>query len=51
LPSLSTQIEIAKKIDEKFLANEELVTSLEPQLVEINELPSALLRQAFAGQL
>ena len=47
LPDWETQVKIAKKLKEIKTFKQ----ALESQLAEINELPSALLRQAFAGQL
>jgi len=47
LPDWKTQVKIAEKLKEIKTFKQ----ALEAQLAEINELPSALLRQAFAGQL
>ncbi|MDP1714929.1 MAG: restriction endonuclease subunit S [Anaerolineales bacterium] len=47
LPDWDTQVKIAEKLKEIKTFKQ----ALESQLAEINELPSALLRQAFAGEL
>jgi|CXWL01.1.fsa_nt_gi type I restriction enzyme S subunit len=47
LPDWETQVKIAEKLKEIKIFKQ----ALESQLAEINELPSALLRQAFAGEL
>lgn len=51
LPPISVQTNLAQKINRKFKENEELIRLLESQLAEIESLPSAVLGQAFAGQL
>jgi type I restriction enzyme, S subunit len=50
-PPFNEQKRIAETIKAKIDEANKLIASLESQLAEINELPSALLRQAFAGQL
>lgn len=47
LPDWETQVKIAEKLKEIKTFKQ----ALESQIAEINELPSALLRQAFAGEL
>jgi len=47
LPDWDTQVKIAEKLKEIKTFKQ----ALESQLAEINELPSALLRQAFAGEI
>jgi restriction endonuclease S subunit len=51
LPTLEEQKRISLQISEQHNTVNKLIASLESQLAEINELPSALLRQAFAGEL
>lgn len=51
VPDIDTQKKIVEEMQEKMNHFKQLEHSLESQLAEINELPSALLRQAFAGQL
>lgn len=51
LPDLKTQEKLSKEYQEKLLHTEQLIKSLETQLAEIESLPSAVLGQAFAGQL
>ncbi len=51
LPPLEEQKRISLQISEQHNTVNKLIASLESQLAEINELPSALLRQAFAGEL
>jgi restriction endonuclease S subunit len=51
LPSLEKQQKIVKAIEEKFSETERLRQSLQSQLDTINQLPAALLRQAFNGEL
>ncbi len=51
LPSIDTQKQLMKSLNSKQENARALAASIESQLAEINELPSALLRQAFAGQL
>ena len=51
LPSLEEQKRISLQISEKLNNVNNLGYTIESQLAEINELPSALLRQAFAGEV
>ena len=51
LPPLEEQKRISLQISEQHNTVNKLMASLESQLAEINELPSALLRQAFAGEM
>ena len=51
LPLLEEQKRISLQISEQHNTVNKLMASLESQLAEINGLPSALLRQAFAGEL
>lgn len=51
LPSLEKQQQIVKEIAEKLSEAERLRQSLQSQLDTINQLPAALLRQAFNGEL
>jgi type I restriction enzyme S subunit len=48
---LIDQSRIYKYLDERMQFSEELIAATESQLAEINRLPSALLRRAFAGEL
>lgn len=50
LPPLDEQKNIATEITERLKNTKNLKQSLEIQLAEINQLPSALLRQAFVSQ-
>lgn len=51
LPPLKEQKKIASQISKKLGTTNELISKLESQLAEIESLPSAVLGQAFAGQL
>lgn len=53
IPNISTdkQQEIANYLTEKFKTVEQLKTTLQTQLESINQLPAALLKQAFNGKL
>lgn len=51
LPPLDEQKRISARLDEQMCHIEQARQALESQLAEINALPSALLRQAFAGEL
>lgn len=51
LPNLNIQKQIVSKVKQELSETKRLTQSLESQLAEINELPSALLRQAFAGEM
>ena len=51
LPPVNEQNKIAVEINERLENTKNLKQSLEAQLAEINQLPSALLRRAFAGEL
>jgi type I restriction enzyme S subunit len=51
LPPVNEQNKIAVEINERLENTKNLRQSLEAQLAEINQLPSALLRQAFAGDV
>jgi type I restriction enzyme S subunit len=51
LPSLSIQKELALKLSAKIEQAENLQRSLQDQLNTIKQLPAALLRQAFNGEL
>lgn len=51
LPSIGRQKELAKFFTEKMATVEQLKTTLQTQLESINQLPAALLKQAFSGQL
>ena len=51
LPSLSQQRRIEAILNEQMAAAEQARRALEEQLEMINQLPEALLRQAFNGEL
>jgi type I restriction enzyme, S subunit len=51
LPDLKTQEQVAVRVQDKIAAANKLCSTLETQLAEINRLPSALLREAFTGEL
>jgi restriction endonuclease S subunit len=53
IPSISTdkQTQLANYLSEKLATVEQLKTTLQTQLDSINQLPAALLKQAFSGQL
>ena len=51
LPPVDKQQEIAIYLTEKFKTVEQLKATLQSQLESINQLPAALLKQAFSGQL
>ncbi len=51
IPPIDEQKHIATRLEEKMLHISQARQAAEEQLAEINELPSALLRQAFAGEL
>jgi len=51
IPSIDKQKEIAQFLDNKLSSVETMIASLEAQLAKINQLPSALLRRAFSGEL
>lgn len=51
LPPLPEQQRIAAALDEKMVAVDRARSATEAQLDAINELPAALLRQAFNGEL
>lgn len=51
LPDLKAQEKLSKEYQEKLLHTKQLIHSLESQLAEIESLPSAVLGQAFAGEL
>lgn len=51
LPTLPEQKRIVAQLSEQMAAVEKVRTALEAQLNEINTLPAALLRQAFAGEI
>jgi type I restriction enzyme, S subunit len=48
---IDKQKKLVEDFSRKLKTANQLQQSLESQLAEINELPSALLRQAFAGEL
>ncbi len=49
VPPIKEQEILIEEIEEKYKMSNSIIDNLESQLAEINELPSALLRQAFAG--
>lgn len=51
IPPLARQYEITQMLQEKMVGVEQLVKSLQAQLETINHFPSALLNQAFTGDL
>ncbi|NOH01165.1 MAG: hypothetical protein HND47_03910 [Chloroflexi bacterium] len=51
LPPLKEQKKIASQISKKLSTTNELISTLETQLAEIESLPSAVLGQAFAGEI
>jgi type I restriction enzyme S subunit len=51
VPPLSEQKQVAAILNEQMAAAEKTRKALEEQLVSINALPAALLRQAFSGKL
>jgi type I restriction enzyme, S subunit len=51
IPPFGAQEKIAHAIKEKLAETESLKQSLESQLAAIHQLPSALLRRAFSGQI
>jgi type I restriction enzyme S subunit len=51
MPKLVEQKDIIKTLKTQMLQVEQSIESLEAQLSEINQLPSALLRRAFSGEL
>lgn len=51
LPSIDRQKELAKFFTKKVAIVEQLKTTLQSQLESINQLPAALLKQAFNGKL
>lgn len=53
IPSISTdkQKQLANYLSEKLATVEQLKTTLQTQLDSINQLPAALLKQAFSGRL
>lgn len=51
LPPREEQWQLAKMLEEKSFASASLFSSIESELGSIKELPAALLRQAFSGQL
>ena len=50
-PSINEQRQIIIELEEKMLAGQQLQRSLQAQLSTIKQLPAALLRQAFNGEL
>ena len=50
-PSISKQEKIISYLSEKLATVEQLKTTLQTQLDSINQLPAALLKQAFSGKL
>lgn len=50
-PSINEQRQIIIELEEKMLAGQQLQRSLQAQLNTIKQLPAALLRQAFNGEL
>lgn len=51
IPSLERQREISIELNEKMRECEKLKQALQEQLKTVNQLPSALLRRAFSGEL
>jgi len=51
LPPIEEQKRIAAEFTDKMAEVEELRTSIEKQLENINVLPQAILRRAFRGEL
>jgi len=51
MPKLAKQKDVVNTLKAQMLQFEYAIESLEAQLAEINQLPSALLRQAFSGEL
>jgi restriction endonuclease S subunit len=51
VPSLQEQQRIAEEITHRLNDAKQITDVIESQFAEINELPPALLRQAFAGEL
>ena len=50
IPEIAVQKEIILQLEDKLESSKKLMSSLKAQLAEINRLPSALLRRAFAGE-
>lgn len=51
LPPIEKQKELATYLSEKIAIVEQLKTTLLAQLESVNQIPSALLKQAFNGEL
>jgi type I restriction enzyme S subunit len=51
IPSFDKQKQLANYLSEKLATVEQLKATLQTQLDSINQLPAALLKQAFKGEL